>query len=100
MRPPIGFTCKVSHVLILDVSTYTESVISVNKVVPKAQVLATALEWAKQINLNSPDSIQSTKRALLLNKQKSDVEEVVIAHMRSKENKRAYDGEKMKVRGR
>lgn len=72
-------------------------VFSVNKVVPKAQVLATALEWANQINLNSPDSIQSTKRALLLNKQKSGVEEVVAHHMRSKESRRAFAGENMKV---
>ncbi|KAJ3482958.1 hypothetical protein NLI96_g6631 [Meripilus lineatus] len=59
--------------------------------------LAGALEWAKQINLSSPDSIQSTKRALLLNKQKADVEEVVVAHMRSEESKRAYAGENMKA---
>lgn len=76
---------------------HRNSVSSVNKVVPKAQVLATALEWAKQINLSSPDSIQSTKRALLLNKQKADVEEVVVAHMRSEESKRAYAGENMKA---
>ncbi|KAI0783399.1 ClpP/crotonase [Abortiporus biennis] len=68
----------------------------VNKVVPKSEVLKTALDWARQINENSPDSIQSTKRALLLNNQHASVEDVVAAHLRSEEAKRAHDSDNMK----
>ncbi|TCD62629.1 hypothetical protein EIP91_006613 [Steccherinum ochraceum] len=68
----------------------------VNKVVPKAQVLATALEFARQINANSPDAVQSTKRALILNRQKADVEEVVATHLRSAESRRNYASENIK----
>ncbi|KAH8099727.1 enoyl-CoA hydratase/carnithine racemase [Cristinia sonorae] len=68
----------------------------VNKVVPKSQVLATALDFARQINLNSPDAIQSTKRALLLTRQKADVEDAVAAHVYSPEGKRSYLGDNMK----
>ena len=69
-----------------------------NKVVPKSDVLKTALEWAKEIIQNSPDSVQSTKRALVLSNQLGDVEDVVVAHTRSKEMLRVYGGENIKVR--
>ena len=69
-----------------------------NKVVPKTEVVKTALEWAKEITLNSPDSVQSTKRALVLSNQLADVEDVVVAHFRSKEMLRVYQGDNIKVR--
>ncbi|THH33169.1 hypothetical protein EUX98_g1022 [Antrodiella citrinella] len=65
----------------------------VNKVVPKSQVLAAALDFALQICQNSPDAVQSTKRALVLTKQIADVEDVVAAHIRSPEGRRAYMSE-------
>ena len=70
---------------------------SVNKVVPKAQVLATALDYARQIVQNSPDAVQSSKRALLLTKQKADVEDIVACHVRSPEGRRGFLGENIKV---
>ena len=67
---------------------------SVNKVVPKDQVLSTALAWAAEIVQNSsPDSVQSTKRALLLANQHGSVEDAVAAHINSKESKRAFVSE-------
>ncbi len=68
-----------------------------NKVVPKAEVLPTAIEWAKQLCQNSPDAVQSTKKALVLAQQLSDVEDVVVAHTRSKEALQVYAGENIKV---
>ncbi|KAI0800768.1 ClpP/crotonase-like domain-containing protein [Fomes fomentarius] len=66
----------------------------VNKVVPKDQVLSTALAWAAEIAQNSsPDSVQSTKRALLLAQRHGSVEEAVIAHINSKESKRQFVSE-------
>lgn len=70
---------------------------SVNKVVPKSELLATALAWAAEITSNSPDSVQSTKRALLLTKQLAHVEDVVAAHIQSQESKRHFAGENIKV---
>ena len=64
-----------------------------NQVVPKDQVVSTALAWAAEICQASPDSVQSTKRALLLNYKLSDVEDVVAAHIRSKESRRQFTGE-------
>ncbi|KAH9948189.1 enoyl-CoA hydratase/carnithine racemase [Amylocystis lapponica] len=68
----------------------------VNKVVPKSEVLPAALEIAAQINANSPDSVQSTKRALLLGNRHGSVEDAVIAHLRSKESVRAMKSENIK----
>ena len=70
---------------------------SVNKVVPKAEVLPTAIEWAKQLCQNSPDAVQSTKKALVLAQQLSDVEDVVVAHTRSKECLRVFAGDNIKA---
>lgn len=70
---------------------------SVNKVVPKSDVLKTAVEWAQEIVGNSPDSVQSTKRALMLSSQLGDVEDVVVAHTRSKEMLRVYASDNIKV---
>lgn len=68
-----------------------------NKVVPKAEVIPTAIEWARQLCENSPDSVQSTKKALVLANQLADVEDVVVAHTRSKEMRRVYAGQNIKV---
>lgn len=71
---------------------------SVNKVVPQGEVLSTALAWAAEINANSPDAVQSTKRALLLASRNGSIEDAVIAHMGSKESKRAFTSENIQVR--
>lgn len=68
-----------------------------NKVVPKTEVLSTALAWAVEITTNSPDSVQSTKRALLLTNKHADVEDIVKAHARSKESVRHFTSENIKV---
>ncbi|KAI8981161.1 enoyl-CoA hydratase/carnithine racemase [Trametes punicea] len=65
----------------------------INKVVPKGEVLHTALAWAAEITQNSPDAVQSTKRALLLANRYGSVEDAVIAHVNSKESKRAFTSE-------
>ena len=70
---------------------------SVNKVVPKSEVITTALAWAREIAGNSPDSVQATKRALVLSNQLGDVEDVVKTHFRSKEMLRVYAGDNIKV---
>jgi len=57
----------------------------VNAVVAPSDVLPTALEFASQIVGNSPDSVQSTKKGLLL-AQKHSNEETVSAHVRSPES--------------
>ncbi|KAJ2963360.1 hypothetical protein NUW54_g14288 [Trametes sanguinea] len=53
------------------------------------------LHWRglAEITENSPDAIQSTKRALLLAGRHGSVEEAVIAHVTSKESKRAFTSE-------
>ncbi|OCH88745.1 enoyl-CoA hydratase/carnithine racemase [Obba rivulosa] len=68
----------------------------VNKVVPKSQVLSTALAWAAEINANSPDAVQSTKRALLLSNQHGSVEDTVLTHVWSKESTRAFKSSNIK----
>ncbi|KAJ7634717.1 enoyl-CoA hydratase/carnithine racemase [Roridomyces roridus] len=67
----------------------------VNFVVPPADVLPTALAVATQIISNSPDSVQSTKRALLLSAQHSNNETVAV-HARSTETLATYRGENIK----
>lgn len=70
---------------------------SVNTVVPKAQLLQTAIEWAFRITQNSPDAVQSTKRALIEAAKHGDAEQATLAHIRSPESTRAYQGENIKV---
>lgn len=70
---------------------------SINTVVPKAQLLRTAIEWAFKITQNSPDAVQSTKRALIEAAKHGDVEQATLAHIRSPESTRAYRGENIKV---
>ncbi|KAI0639915.1 enoyl-CoA hydratase/carnithine racemase [Trametes polyzona] len=68
----------------------------VNKVVPKSEVLPTAFAWAAEIMENSPDAVQSTKRALLIATRSGSVEEAVIAHVKTKESDRAFTSENIK----
>lgn len=71
-------------------------VYSVNAVVEKPQVLSTALDVARQITLNSPDSVQSSKEGLIL-AQKHHFEEAVRTHALSAVSKRLYNGQNIKV---
>lgn len=68
----------------------------VNMVVPKAQLLQTAIEWAFRITQNSPDAVQSTKRALIEAAKHGDVEQATLANIRSPESQRVYQGENIK----
>ena len=70
---------------------------SVNLVVPRNQLLPTAIEWARRITQNSPDAVQSTKRALIEAAKHGNVEQATLAHIWSPENGRSYQGENMKV---
>jgi len=67
----------------------------VNTVVPKAQVVPTAIQFARKIVQNSPDAVQCTKRALVLS-QKHNFEETVLTHTWSPETGRMYKGENIK----
>ncbi|KAJ7593943.1 ClpP/crotonase-like domain-containing protein [Mycena floridula] len=67
----------------------------VNRIVPLAQVIPTALELAKAIVQNSPDSIQSTKRGLLMSNNYG-AQETVARHNRSAESTRVYKGDNIK----
>jgi len=67
----------------------------VNAVVPKAEVLPKAIQVARQIVQNSPDSVQSTKRALVLS-QTHSFEGTVLTHNWSPETTRLYKGENIK----
>ncbi|KAF8551089.1 ClpP/crotonase [Imleria badia] len=67
----------------------------VNAVVDKSQVLSTALDVARQITLNSPDSVQSSKEGLIL-AQKHHFEEAVRTHSLSVVGKRLYNGQNIK----
>ncbi|EMD42311.1 hypothetical protein CERSUDRAFT_110831 [Gelatoporia subvermispora B] len=68
----------------------------VNKLVARSQVLSTALAWAAEITANSPDAVQSTKRALLLSNQHGSVEDMVLTHVWSKESTRAFKSSNIK----
>ncbi|KAF8190365.1 enoyl-CoA hydratase/carnithine racemase [Mycena galopus ATCC 62051] len=67
----------------------------VNVVVPPANVLPTALDLASQIIANSPDSVQSTKKGLLL-AQKHSNEEMLSAHVRTPESAGYMFGDNIK----
>ncbi|THH09821.1 hypothetical protein EW146_g8564 [Bondarzewia mesenterica] len=69
---------------------------SVNAVVPKDEVLPTAVEWATRIAANSPDAVQCTKRGLVLAARHGDVERAVIEHAWSAESRRVYGGDNIK----
>ncbi|KAI0059422.1 enoyl-CoA hydratase/carnithine racemase [Artomyces pyxidatus] len=68
----------------------------VNLVVSREKLLSTALEWARQLVQNSPDSVQSTKRGLVIAAQHGSVETATLAHAWSPESKRAYNGSNIK----
>ncbi|KZS93380.1 enoyl-CoA hydratase/carnithine racemase [Sistotremastrum niveocremeum HHB9708] len=65
----------------------------VNKVVPDNEVLPTAIAWAKEITQNSPDSVASVKKAIILAKQAAGIEQSTLNHAYSVENKRLFNGE-------
>lgn len=67
----------------------------VNLVVPPSDVLSSAVDIAKQIIQNSPDSVQATKVGLLLS-QKHNHSEMLQTHVWSPETKRVYKGENIK----
>jgi enoyl-CoA hydratase/carnithine racemase len=75
----------------------TDSLDSVNFVVPPDQVLPVAVQWATLITENSPDAVASTKRGILLGKQFSGIETSTIAHAWSIESKRVFEGDNIKV---
>ncbi|VDC05766.1 unnamed protein product [Peniophora sp. CBMAI 1063] len=68
----------------------------VNLVVPRSQLLSTAVDWAKEITQNSPDAVQATKRGLVIASRTGDNERAVLDHAWSAESKRAYTGENIK----
>ncbi|KAI0323026.1 enoyl-CoA hydratase/carnithine racemase [Amylostereum chailletii] len=68
----------------------------VNLVVPREKLLSSALEWAKQIVQNSPDSVQCTKRGLLTAAQHGNNELAVIQHAWGEESRRVYTGANIK----
>ncbi|EIW83598.1 ClpP crotonase [Coniophora puteana RWD-64-598 SS2] len=67
----------------------------VNRVVPADTVLSTALDLAKDIISNSPDSVQSSKRGLILSQQ-LPVEEAVRAHALGDAGRRVYKSENIR----
>jgi hypothetical protein len=69
---------------------------SVNVVVPPTDVLPTALDLASQIIANSPDSVQSTKKGLLLT-YKHNNESMVWEHVRTPESAGYMLGDNIKV---
>lgn len=70
---------------------------SVNLVVEKSAVVPTALDIARQIAMNSPDSVQSSKEGLVLS-QKHHFEQAVHTHSMSLVSKRLYHGANIRVR--
>ncbi|KII93093.1 hypothetical protein PLICRDRAFT_100931 [Plicaturopsis crispa FD-325 SS-3] len=68
----------------------------VNEVVPPSSLLPAALNLAVAITANSPDSVQSTKRALVLANQVVGHEAVVHAHVWGEESRGVYKGENIK----
>ncbi|TFL05054.1 enoyl-CoA hydratase/carnithine racemase [Pterulicium gracile] len=68
----------------------------VNKVVPKDQVLPAAFKLAKSIIASSPDSVQSTKHALLCAQRNGSVTEAFTEHAQSAISDRVFRGSNMK----
>jgi len=68
----------------------------VNKVVPKGEALSHALDWSREIVENSPDAVQSTKRAIVISLQHGNVEQATVANAWSAEARRLYKGENIK----
>jgi len=68
----------------------------VNKVAPKGEALAHAINWAREIVNNSPDAVQSTKRAVVISLQHGNVEQATVANAWSAEARRLYKGDNIK----
>ena len=71
---------------------------SVNQVVPASEVISTAIAVANEINKNSPDAIQATKRGLLLS-QENGHSQMLLAHAFASECRGVYKGDNIKVSG-
>ena len=69
---------------------------SVNRVVPASEVIPTAVQLAKEVIQNSPDSVQTTKLGLLM-AQKYDHDRVARENMWAPETTRLYHGDNIKV---
>ena len=65
-------------------------------VVPHSELLQAAIILAQRICQSSPDSVQSTKKALALS-QSHSYEDTVQSHALSLESKRVYNGSNIKV---
>jgi enoyl-CoA hydratase/carnithine racemase len=70
---------------------------SVNDAVPLPSLLETAISYAGRIVENSPEAVQSTKRALVTSLHEGGVEEAFLKHAWSLENKQAMFGKNIKV---
>jgi hypothetical protein len=70
---------------------------SVNLIISPADVHPAALALATDIIANSVDSVQSTKKGLLLSQRHSN-EEMVAVHVRSPETLGNFQGVNIKVR--
>jgi enoyl-CoA hydratase/carnithine racemase len=71
---------------------------SVNQVVPASEVIPTAIAVANEINKNSPDAVQATKRGLLLS-QEYGHSQMLLAHAFASECRGVYKGDNIKVSG-
>ncbi|KAK7051447.1 hypothetical protein VNI00_004421 [Paramarasmius palmivorus] len=69
----------------------------VNRVVPASEVIPTAVQLAKEVIQNSPDSVQTTKLGLLM-AQKYDHDRVARENMWAPETTRLYHGDNIKKR--
>lgn len=69
---------------------------SVNTLVQSSEVVPVAIQLAKEINANSPDAVQCTKKGLLLS-QENNVADTARKHNRTPESTRVYKSENIKV---
>ncbi|TEB18552.1 enoyl-CoA hydratase/carnithine racemase [Coprinellus micaceus] len=67
----------------------------VNQVVPASEVIPTAIAVANEINKNSPDAVQATKRGLLLS-QEYGHSQMLLAHAFASECRGVYKGDNIK----
>jgi enoyl-CoA hydratase/carnithine racemase len=71
----------------------------VNKLVPKDAVLSAAIQLAQDITDSSPDSVQSTKSALLSVQNTGTVAAAFEDHAKSAVSERVFQGQNIKVGG-
>ncbi|GAA5865503.1 hypothetical protein JCM8547_001268 [Rhodosporidiobolus lusitaniae] len=68
----------------------------ITEIVPADQVLPTALKWAKDLTLASPEAVWATKAQVNLHKQGRGINEVVIESIDSELSQRLYRGDNIK----